>query len=108
MYEWTNGEVITADKLNNTGNVVNLSFENESAPPTRSAAPMPVANVSFNDLKEYISKGIVPMFAAVFQDGDEMEIKYFEGAYIEDGKYTASFNEIKLVADTPTEKMRLS
>ena len=99
-YEWTNGELITAEKLNNTGNIVVIALTDDGI------------DASFNDIVAFLQQGALP----VMVDSDEgMNVSYLHAAYPYDGKYYAEFFglargsiEIEVAsveADSPSEKM---
>lgn len=100
-YTWQNGEVITAEKLNNTGNIVML-------PTTQDGL-----DVSFNEIVAFLQQGVLPVMIDSYEDG--MDVLYLHAAYPLDGKYYAEFFttvrgslEIAastVTADSPSEKM---
>lgn len=100
MYEWTNGEVITAEKLNNTGNVVMLPTTHDGL------------DASFNDITSFLQQGVLPVMVG---SDEGMNVLYLSAAYPYDGKYYAEFFSLQrgsieitvstLTANSPSEKM---
>ena len=102
MYEWTNGEVITADKLNNTGNIVMLPTTPDGL------------DVSFNDIASFLQQGVLPVIVELnADDHGVMMVCYLYAAIPHNGEYYARFSglvagELEVVsfkANSPSEKM---
>lgn len=101
MYEWTNGEVITADKLNNTGNIVMLPSTPDGL------------DASFNDITSFLQHGVVPALTDSYDGGTD--VSYLNAAYPYNGEYYAEFFHLvrgqieiaitTLKADSPSENM---
>lgn len=103
-YNWTNGEVITAEKLNQTGNIVMLSFTDDGL------------DASFNDIVAFLQQGVLPVVFTTTKLINErivMDVLYLYSAIHDNEKYYAMFSGLRssnievasVEADSPSEKM---